>query len=155
MDLRLISISGKPPGWVTDATDEYVRRLPPSVNVLQIRLPLSRGRQRDSSSAINAEGQRLLDRVGPKDMVIALDEKGSMWTSRQLADRFRTWRESSKNPSFLIGGPDGLSAACRQRAELVWSLSALTLPHALVQVIMLEQFYRAFSINSGHPYHKD
>ena len=90
-----------------------------------------------------------------KDRVIALDVKGKTLSTNQLAERLRGWQMSGDNLSLLIGGPDGLSPECLERADERWSLSALTLPHPLVRVLLAEQLYRAWTITVNHPYHRD
>ena len=88
------------------------------------------------------------------DRVIALDVRGSAWSTEQLAEELSDWQMAGTNVSLLIGGPDGLSRDCLQRARQRWSLSALTLPHPLVRVVLAEQLYRAWTITAGHPYHR-
>lgn len=101
------------------------------------------------------EQEQLLKRAGRTDRVIALDERGVEWTSVQLADQMRGWQQDAASVALLVGGPDGLTDACRQRADSVWSLSRLTLPHGLVRVVLAEQIYRAWTILQGHPYHRE
>lgn len=86
--------------------------------------------------------------------VVALDVKGKSWSTEVLASRLQDWMASGRELSLLVGGPDGLSPACLARADQLWSLSSLTFPHALVRVIIAEQFYRAWTITTGHPYHR-
>ncbi len=100
------------------------------------------------------EGERLLGRVGTRDVLIALDERGGLWSTADLAERLSDWRMQGNDVAFLIGGADGLADVCRDRADAVLSLSAMTLPHALVRVVLAEQLYRAWSLLSGHPYHR-
>ena len=91
----------------------------------------------------------------PKDCtVVALDVPGKNWSTEELAGRLQDWLGSGRDVALLVGGPDGLSADCLARADLKWSLSALTYPHPLVRVILAEQLYRAWTINAGHPYHR-
>ena len=96
----------------------------------------------------------MLASVPSGDQIIALDVLGKEWSTEQLAENIDGWSMSGVNLSFLIGGPDGLSQQCLQVCDRRWSLSALTLPHPLVRVILVEQFYRAASFLQGHPYHK-
>lgn len=86
--------------------------------------------------------------------MIALDERGRHWSTVELADRIAHWRDAAIEPAFVIGGADGLAPGLKSRAAERWSLSALTLPHALVRVILAEQLYRAVSILQKHPYHR-
>ncbi len=92
----------------------------------------------------------------PRDaLVVALDERGAGWSTHELAARLQQWRQGGRDVAIVAGGADGLDPALLEQAALRWSLSALTLPHALVRVIVVEQLYRAASINGGHPYHRD
>ncbi len=102
------------------------------------------------------EGRAILEKVTPLDMAVVLDEKGRELTSRQLAAKLRFWTEDpNRRPCFIVGGPFGLSDEVRDRAHFSLSLSRLTLPHELARVMLLEQLYRAASINKGLPYHHD
>ena len=101
------------------------------------------------------EGERLLSGVAQHDIIIALDESGRQWSSRELAGQMNRWLEDRQDISLLIGGPDGLSRICLERAHMKWSLSSLTFPHMLVRVILAEQLYRAYAITQNHPYHRD
>lgn len=100
------------------------------------------------------EAERLLAQVGDKDRVIALDVKGRTWSTEILADKLDDWRMDGNDLAFLIGGADGLDERCLDRADERLSLSALTFPHALVRVIVAEQLYRAWTVLTGHPYHR-
>ena len=96
----------------------------------------------------------MLAAIPERSLVVALDVGGSAWDTPALAARLQEWLQSGRDIVLLVGGPDGLSGDCLRRAELRWSLSALTLPHALVRVVLAEQLYRAWTIISGHPYHR-
>ena len=96
----------------------------------------------------------MLARIGSGHWVIALDVKGRSWSTPKLAQQLAAWQMDGRDVDLLVGGPDGLGEACRKRADQSWSLSALTLPHPLVRVLLVEQLYRAWSINQGHPYHR-
>ncbi|MFQ5636241.1 MAG: 23S rRNA (pseudouridine(1915)-N(3))-methyltransferase RlmH [Gammaproteobacteria bacterium] len=97
----------------------------------------------------------MLKRAARADRVIALDQRGREWSSAALAAEMRGWRDNAADVALLIGGPDGLADVCRERADDVWSLSRLTLPHGLVRVVLAEQIYRAWTILQGHPYHRE
>ena len=96
----------------------------------------------------------MLAAVPPGATVIALDVRGKAWCTEGLATRLQEWLQGGRDIALLVGGPDGLADACLQRADLRWSLSALTLPHALVRVLLAEQLYRAWTVIKGHPYHR-
>jgi 23S rRNA (pseudouridine1915-N3)-methyltransferase len=101
-----------------------------------------------------AEGELILAKLTTTEQVVLLDERGEQLTSRSLAKRLTDWQRDSRDLCFIIGGPDGVSDACRQRADFAWSLSQLTLPHGMARVLCAEQLYRAWSLQSGHPYHR-
>ncbi len=96
----------------------------------------------------------MLAAIPDSDRVIALDVKGKSWSTEQLAQNLSRWRMDGDNYSLLIGGPDGLASDCLTRCDAKWSLSALTLPHPLVRIVVIEQLYRAWTILQHHPYHK-
>jgi len=153
--IYLIAVGTRMPAWVVDAYQEYAKRLPRECALRLVEIPLSKRRKSLSSSqAAEDEGQHLLASL-PKDCtVIALDVRGNSWSTEELAVRLQDWLGSGRDVALLIGGPDGLSADCLKRADLKWSLSALTYPHPLVRVILAEQLYRAWTITTGHPYHR-
>lgn len=143
------------PGWVTTGFTEYAKRLPRDFSVELVELSLGpRGKNASIAKAIEKEGEQMLAAIPKGDRVIALDVLGKPWSTEQLADNIANWSMQGGNFSLLIGGPDGLSAECLQRADARWSLSALTLPHPTVRIILIEQLYRAWSILNNHPYHK-
>ena len=143
------------PAWVVDAYREYAKRLPRECALHLLEIPLSKRRKSlTAEQAAEEEGQHMLASI-PKDCtVVALDVRGNAWSTEKLAARLQDWLGSGRDVALLVGGPDGLSAACLARADLKWSLSALTYPHSLVRVVLAEQLYRAWSINTGHPYHR-
>ena len=143
------------PGWVQSGYTEYAKRLPNELHLELIEIPLAARRKNEAPDrAIVSEGEAMLKAIGQGDRVIALEVKGKPWGTDQLARNLFDWQGSGDNFSLLIGGPDGLSQSCIARANISWSLSALTLPHPLVRIILIEQLYRAWSINAGHPYHR-
>ncbi|MGH8426934.1 MAG: 23S rRNA (pseudouridine(1915)-N(3))-methyltransferase RlmH [Gammaproteobacteria bacterium] len=154
MHIRLLAVGRRPPPWAEDAVAEYAKRLAPAFRFAAPLLPLASGHGTDSARALNEEGERLLAALARDETVIALNERGAAWTTAELAARLADWQMASRDVALLVGGPDGLASACLERADAHWSLSPLTLPHALVRVIVVEQLYRAASINAGHPYHR-
>lgn len=154
MRLRIVAIGNKMPAWVTAGYRDYARRLPAEFNIQLVELPLGpRSKGQPVQRAIETEAEAIVKAVGA-DRMIALDVRGKPWSTADLADRISGWRDSGDNRSLLIGGPDGLSPRCLQVAELRWSLSPLTLPHGLVRILVIEQLYRAWSMQMGHPYHR-
>jgi len=143
------------PAWVDEGYNEYARRMPRECRLVLNEIPLARrSKSQVVERAIKAEGQRMLAALPDRQQVIALDVKGRSWSTEQLAKQLDGWRQDGRDVSLLVGGPDGLAAECLQRADQTWSVSALTLPHPLVRVVLAEQLYRAWSLNSGHPYHR-
>jgi len=143
------------PAWVNEGYSEYIRRLPSDFGIELVELPLGhRGKGADLARAKKQEGDQMLAAIPAGDRVIALEVFGKNWSTEQLADQVSDWRMDGRNISLLIGGPDGLDARCSAKADQKWSLSALTLPHPLVRVMLAEQLYRAWTVIQGHPYHK-
>ncbi len=143
------------PAWVEQGVAEYQKRLPPEIKLEIREIALGkRGKGADIKRAIKLEGEQMLAAIGERDRVIALDVKGKPWSTEQLAGELQDWQRQGDNITLLVGGPDGLAAQCLQRARQRWSLSALTLPHPIVRVILAEQLYRAWAINNNHPYHR-
>ena len=155
MRIRLIAVGTKMPAWVEQGVNEYCKRLPPELKLEIKEISAGkRGKGADIQRAIQEEGKQILAAIGQYDRVIALDVKGKPWSTEQLAGELENWQREGDDISLLVGGPDGLSAECLQRADQRWSLSALTLPHPLVRIVLAEQLYRAYTINTNHPYHR-
>lgn len=155
MQIHLIAVGNRMPGWITTGFAEYAKRLPRECALKLVEIPpAKRSRAGDLKRAIRQEGERILAAI-PKDArVIALEVDGRPWSTPQLAEQLNGWLAAGRDLALLVGGADGLDAACRQRADQLWSLSTLTLPHPLVRVILAEQLYRAWSFSVGHPYHR-
>jgi len=155
MKINLISVGTRMPGWVEEGMQEYARRLPADFSFHCIEVPLGkRGKNMDPRQAMEQEGEALLARLTSRDHVVALDVLGKSLSTEAMAARVGSIRDNGRNLSLLVGGPDGLSQACLNRADERWSLSALTLPHPLVRIVIAEQMYRVWSVLNGHPYHR-
>ncbi len=156
MHVRLIAVGDRQPAWVDDAFKTYSGRLPGNWRFRLDTVPTAkRGRNDPPTRAAEAEVEAILKKIKSDEQVILLDERGRALTSRQLAERVDQWQGSGRDLCFIIGGPDGVTEACHRRADLVWSLSTLTLPHGLARVMLAEQLYRGWSLLTGHPYHRD
>ena len=156
MRLRVIAVGTRMPVWVRSACEEYLTRLAPHLNVALVEIePGTRTASTPPARAIAAEAQRLLAALRPAEHVVALDERGSQLSTRELAAWLKTRMQEGTDVAFLIGGPDGLAPEVLGRSSFRWSLSRLTLPHAMVRVLLAEQLYRAHSILANHPYHRD
>lgn len=155
MKLRIISVGHKMPSWVEIACAEYIKRMPreASVEIIEIK-PEKRVAGNSTDNIQLIEAKRILDAIG-KDYLIALDERGQEVTTLQLAENFKDWQSSGKDVALVIGGADGLHASVKQKADWLWGLSKLTLPHAMVRIMLAEQLYRAHSVITNHPYHRE
>jgi 23S rRNA (pseudouridine1915-N3)-methyltransferase len=152
--MRIIAIGDRPPAWVAAGVEEFRRRMPAGYRLGIEDLATARrgARGRD---AMEDEGRRLLASLRRDEFVVALDEQGREFSTLELVAWLRERLQDGRDLAFLIGGPDGLAPAVHARCALRWSLSRLTFPHALVRVLLVEQLYRAHSVISGHPYHRE
>lgn len=143
------------PDWVEKACAEYMKRMPreASMEIIEIK-PDKRAAGKNSEVVQEAEAVRILEAAG-KDLLIVLDERGNEVTTTQLAQRMETWLGCGRDVSLVIGGADGLHSALKQKADWLWSLSKLTLPHGMVRIVLAEQLYRAWSVIQNHPYHRE
>jgi len=154
--IRLIAVGDRQPGWVDEAFGAYAARFPKEWKFRLDTLATARRSKNDKSlRARDEEGAQILGKTTSGERVILLDEKGNQLTSQRLAQRLATWQGDGRDLCFVIGGPDGVSSDVRDRADVIWSLSDLTLPHGLARVLFAEQMYRAWSLQSGHPYHRE
>jgi len=156
MQLLLAAVGQRMPAWVDQAWSEYARRFPRGLPLELREVPLARrGRNADVRTLCVTEGDALLASVPAGSRIVALDVGGRQWSTAELAKRLETWMREEKSVCFLVGGPDGLSGECLERAHEIWSLGRLTLPHPMVRAILAEQLYRAWTITQNHPYHRD
>ncbi|MEH6587570.1 MAG: 23S rRNA (pseudouridine(1915)-N(3))-methyltransferase RlmH [Halioglobus sp.] len=156
MRISIVTVGTKMPPWVSQGVDEYSIRMPRELKVQWKELPLApRGKSTNPQQLKEKEGEQILKAIPAGDRVIALDVRGKSLSTEKLAEQLGDWQMSGDNYSLLIGGPDGLSGACLDRAERRWSLSELTLPHPLVRILLAEQLYRAWTITVNHPYHRE
>ena len=155
MKINLIAVGTKMPDWVKTGFNEYQRRLTQDckLNIHEISA-IKRAKQTDLNKVREIEGQKILTTIPDGNRVIALEVKGKNWSTEELSQQMSQWMSSGQDISLLIGGPEGLSQSCRDKANQLWSLSPLTLPHPLVRIIVAEQLYRAWSILKNHPYHR-
>jgi 23S rRNA (pseudouridine1915-N3)-methyltransferase len=153
MRVRVIAVGTRMSAWVDAACEDYRRRLrgADAVELVEVA-PARRGAR--SSGALALEAGRILALLGPRECAVALDERGRSFSTLEFSRWLAIRRSQGAALSFIIGGPDGLAPEIHARAQLSWSLSALTFPHALVRVLLLEQLYRASTLLAGHPYHR-
>lgn len=156
MHIRLLAVGDRQPAWVDDAFAVYAKRFPREWSFRLDAIPTVRRQRNDKSrKAMEAEGEQILARLDRAELVVLLDERGRQLDSKGLASRLGDWQNDGRDLCFIIGGPDGVADSCRQRADFTWSLSQLTLPHGLARVLLAEQLYRAHSLQTGHPYHRE
>lgn len=153
MQLRILSIGSKSPGWVQTGYQDYSRRLKSGIRLTLEEIPAPK-HHADQSKIKAQEAEKLLSRIADHDWVVALDEHGRQTSSVELAERMQEWKMQRTSVALLIGGAAGLDQTALARANECISLSKLTLPHYLVRVVLAEALYRAASINEGHPYHR-
>ncbi len=156
MKLQLIAVGTKMPKWVEEGYKEYSRRFPKDMPLELCEIPAGkRGKNADIPRILQKEGETMLACIPKGNRIVTLDIPGKPWNTEQLAEQLESWKRDGRDVSILIGGPEGLSPACKAAAEQSWSLSALTFPHPLVRVLMAESLYRAWSVTENHPYHRE
>ena len=155
MRISLIAIGQRMPGWVQQGFTEYSERLRSRMPLQLVEVPAVRRGSGDVARAISEEGRRLLAAVRPDHHVVVLDERGKARSSIEFSQWLGRRLNEGSDLDFLVGGADGFAPEVLQRADERWSLSPLTLPHALVRVVFAEQLYRAVTLLDGHPYHRE
>lgn len=156
MEVLILAVGTRMPAWVDQAFSEYQKRMSSEcpLRLLEIK-PEKRLGGKTATQLMTAEAARITAALPRNALRVVLDERGEQVTSLGLADRWREWRSEGRDLVFIIGGPDGLAPDIKSQANFLWSLSKLTLPHALVRVMLAEQLYRAMSILQQHPYHRE
>ncbi|WP_291972894.1 23S rRNA (pseudouridine(1915)-N(3))-methyltransferase RlmH [Candidatus Symbiopectobacterium sp.] len=156
MRLQLVAVGTKIPDWVQTGFSDYLRRFPKDMPFELTEIPAGkRGKNADIKRILEREGELMLAAVVKGNRIVTLDIPGTPWETPQLASQLERWKQDGRDVSLLIGGPEGLAPACKAAAEQSWSLSPLTLPHPLVRVLLAESLYRAWSITTNHPYHRE
>jgi 23S rRNA (pseudouridine1915-N3)-methyltransferase len=144
------------PDWVEQGFSEYQRRFPPDMPVQLTEITAGkRGKNADIGRILKKEGEAMLAAIPKGNRIVTLEVTGNPWTTGQLAEQMQRWQMDGRDVSLLVGGPEGLAPDCISAAEQRWSLSALTLPHPLVRILLAESLYRAWSLNNNHPYHRE
>ena len=155
MKLWLLAVGQRPPVWATAAYDEYAKRFPPE---LRLELKAVKAEPRASQGAASmmaAEAARISAACPKGARRVVLDERGTRLTTAQLAQRLQAWRDDGRDVALLMGGPDGLDESLKASADETLRLSDLTLPHALARVVLAEALYRAWTLLTHHPYHRE
>ena len=155
MKFHIIAIESKRPLWVKSAFENYQQRFDQSIQVKWSGVKSNKNsKSLDKEKLINEEGTKLLNSVNENSIIISLNKEGVGWSTLKLKQKFDQWVTSTKEVSFLIGGPEGLGNNCLDSSNEIWSLSPLTFPHSIVPVIIIEQLYRVWTIEKNHPYHR-
>ncbi|MEI6732425.1 MAG: 23S rRNA (pseudouridine(1915)-N(3))-methyltransferase RlmH [Comamonadaceae bacterium] len=155
MRLLIVAVGQRVPDWAQTAWDDYAKRFPHDFK-LELRAVKTEPRASKTVAALHAAERSRIEGVLPKGCrIVALDERGSALTTQALAGKLQQWQLEGDDVALVIGGPDGLDPAFKQAAHERIRLSDLTLPHAFVRVLLIEQLYRAWSINTNHPYHRE
>lgn len=155
MRIRLITVGSKMPSWVNEGWQTYLKRFPAELALELVEIPLgTRGKNADIARLMRQEGEQMLARVQPGESIVTLEVTGKAWSTEQLAEQLDDWRLQARTINLMVGGPEGLAPEVIASSQQKWSLSPLTLPHPLVRVLVAEQLYRAWTVISGHPYHK-
>ncbi len=156
MRLQIISIGQKMPAWVDTACADYQKRLPRQLNIQWSTLSLAKRKAGDSVERLQRqEAEQISRKITPGSYNIALDEAGKHWCSQDWAKQLEFWMQQHPQVNFIIGGPDGLFPELLKSCDARVALGSMTMPHALVRVVLIEQLYRAWSISCGHPYHRE
>lgn len=155
MNIELVAVGTKGPDWVLTGFNEYQKRLPKDwqLNVRELAVS-KRHKGEPVEKHIEDEGKRMQSVLNTDGIIVALDSRGTNWSTLDLSKKLSEWQYDYKQVQFLIGGPDGLSKECLSVAREKWSLSRLTFPHFIVRILLAEQLYRAWSVLNNHPYHK-
>ena len=156
MKLLLVTVGHKMPDWITTGFNEYTKRMPREAKIELIEIkPEPRTTGKSVPQIMEAEAARILAALPQKVLRIALDEHGSQPTTKQLAQQMQDWMRGGRDVAFIIGGADGLHESVKNSTQQLMALSALTLPHGMVRVLLAEQLYRAHSLMHNHPYHRE
>ncbi len=156
MKFLLISVGHKAPDWVSSGFHEYAKRMSREAKIELIEIkPEPRTSGKTPQQIMAAEAQRIAAALPPGCLRVALDERGAAWTTRQLAEHMGRWLQEGRDVAFIVGGADGLHASVKQDAQQMLALSPMTLPHAMVRVLLAEQLYRAHRLLHNHPSHRE
>ena len=146
------------PAWVDAGFEDYARRMPREAPLKLTEIRAEPRADNDAANAervMDAEAKRIAAAIPKGALRVVLDERGRTCSTRELATRFSGWQMEGRDVAFIVGGADGLADAIKRDADVMWSLTPLTLPHGLVRVIVAEQLYRAHTILKNHPYHRE
>ncbi len=155
MKLVIVAVGQRVPDWAQTAWDDYAKRFPPELKVELKAVKTEPRGSKTLDTLLAAERERITAAIPKSARIVVLDERGTNLTTKALAQRLTDWQLGGDDVALIIGGPDGIEPAFRQSAHERVRLSDLTLPHAMARVLLIEQLYRAWSVNAGHPYHRE
>jgi 23S rRNA (pseudouridine1915-N3)-methyltransferase len=155
MKLLIVAVGQRVPDWAQTAYDDYAKRFPPELRVELKAVKTEPRGSKTLDTLLAAERERIQAALPRACRVVVLDERGTALSTLALAQQLKQWQLASDDVALVIGGPDGLEPAFRESAHQRIRLSDLTLPHAMVRVLLIEQLYRAWSVNANHPYHRE
>ena len=155
MKIHVIAVGTRMPAWVEQAWDDYARRMPADYAVVLKEIkPEPRTSGKTPAQMMQAEAKRIQAAIPERAWCIALDERGKDLTTEHLKTQLETWRDKTGDIALIIGGPDGLDPSFKAQCQQQIRISSLTLPHPMVRILLVEQLYRAWSMLTGHPYHR-
>ncbi len=156
MQIQIVSVGQKMPAWVDMACADYIKRMPRELPIQITSIALAHRKNNDASKRPKQqESQQILKKLAPGSFNIALDEQGKQWSSIEWSQQLKHWMFEYPRVNLVIGGPDGLAEDCRAACSQTIALGRMTMPHALVRVVLVEQLYRAWTLLQGHPYHRE
>jgi 23S rRNA (pseudouridine1915-N3)-methyltransferase len=156
MKLLILAVGNKMPSWISEGFNEYAKRMPREAKIELVEIkPEARSSGKTAPQIMEAEAQRIKAALPAGALCIALDERGATPTTKQLSQQMQDWMQQGRDVAFVIGGADGLHESIKHHAQHLMALSALTLPHGMVRVLLAEQLYRAHSLLHNHPYHRE
>lgn len=155
MKLWLLAVGQRQPAWADAAYEDYAKRFPPELRLVLKAVKAEARAGKSTDQLMQAEAQRIEAALPKGVRRVVLDEQGARVTTVQLAERLRVWMADGRDVALLIGGPDGLAPALKATADEALRLSDLTLPHAFARVLLAEALYRAWTVTTGHPYHRE
>jgi 23S rRNA (pseudouridine1915-N3)-methyltransferase len=156
MKLLILAVGNKMPSWISEGFNEYAKRMPREAKIELVEIkPEARNSGKTAAQIMEAEAQRIRAALPASALCIALDEHGATPTTKQLTQQMQDWMRQGHDVAFIIGGADGLHETIKQQAQQLLALSACTLPHGMVRVLLAEQLYRAHSLMHNHPYHRE
>ena len=155
MKINLIAVGKKMPDWISHGIEHYKKQLPKHYNFTITAIESQSRKSISPENTKNLEEKLILEAASDSNLLIALDESGKKQTSKELSKSIEKWQHNGDNVALIIGGADGLSSELKQKCNLIWSLSDLTLTHSMARLLVVEQIYRSYSLLSNHPYHRN